>query len=150
MLRKDPETRRTLLKDLGLTIELGYGKRDSRLVSAIPIAATAAAAPALPATTPATAALLGAIAALAVNGTIPAGLKGHCRCLATAGTNNRRPGAAARAVPAACIVMPRRCGSLFCLSARLATARRRVATLLEKLLFACGKNKLLPAVTARK
>ena len=41
-------------------------------------------------------------------------------------------------------------GILLCLAARLAAPRRRVAALLEKLLFACSKNKFLTAVTTHQ
>jgi hypothetical protein len=36
--------------------------------------------------------------------------------------------------------------ALFRLAARFATTGRRVSAFLEELLFACGENKLLPAV----
>ena len=144
-------------------------------VSVTPAAAptaTAAALPSAAATT--TAPLFGLIAALAIDRTIASWFERYGRGLATAGAHHGGSGAhtpaaatagiaatatgvaAATTCVAAAVVMsmrrsmPAAAGILFSLAARFAAPRRGVATLLEKLLFACGENKLLTAIATGK
>jgi hypothetical protein len=119
-------------------------------------AALSSAAPAAPAAAPA--ALFRPIAALAVNRTVSARLKGDCGRLTTTGANHGSAGAHAAAPTAIAAVMlgmgrsmaaaPGR--TLLGLAARFAASRRGVAAFLEKLLLPGGENKFLTAVATRK
>jgi hypothetical protein len=132
---------------------------------AIPVAvstAPAASAAALSSASTAapTPALFRPIAALAVNRTVSARLKGDCGSLTTTGTNHGGAGAHAPApAPAAITAIVLGMGrsmaaapgrALLGLAARFAAPRRGVAAFLEKLLLSGGENKFLTAVATRK
>jgi len=133
---------------------------------AVPVAVSASTAPAASAaalssatTSATTSALFRPIAALAVNRTVSAGLKGHCGRLTTTGANHGGAGAHA-AAPAAKTAIVLGMGrsmaaaapgrALLGLAARFAASRRRVAAFLKKLLLSGGEHKFLTAVATRK
>lgn len=124
---------------------------------AVSTAAPTAAATAL-SSAAATTTLFGPVAALAVDRTITSWLKRHRRGLSTTGTDNGCPGAhTTAAAVTATVVVSRMGGSvttaagiLFRLATRFAAPGRGIAPLLEKLLFARSKDKLLTAVATGK
>lgn len=128
------------------------------MAPSIPVAVAAApgstpAATAILPSTPATpAALFGAVAALAVDRTVPSGFEGHCGRLATTGANHGCAGAhaATRAVTTLVLGMGRSVtpasGTLFSLAARFTAPGRGVAAFLEKLLFPSSENEFLTAI----
>jgi hypothetical protein len=144
----------TWLRLLGIT---------SLVPLAVPVAvstAPAASAPALASTSAAasTAPLFRPVAALAVNRTVSARLKGDCGRLTTTGANHGGAGAHA-AAPAAktAIVLsvgwsmaPAPSRALLGLAARFAASGRRVAAFLKELLLSGGEDKFLTAVATRK
>jgi hypothetical protein len=133
---------------------------------AVPVAVSTSTAPAASAaalssatTSATTSALFRPIAALAVNRTVSAGLKGYCGRLTTTGANHGGAGAHA-AAPAAKTAIVLGMGwsmaasapgrALLSLAARFAASRRRVAAFLKKLLLSGGEDKFLTAVATRK
>ena len=129
---------------------------------AVPASAASAAASAatLPSAPSASTALLRPIAALAVNRAVSTGFERYRRGLSATGAYHgcarahSGSGAPASAVTAFVLGMGRSVaaatGPLFGLAAWFATPGRRVAALLEKLLFTSSENKFLTAVATGK
>jgi hypothetical protein len=114
---------------------------DTSLVTSASAAAwTAATAASIPS------ASLRLIAALAEHRTVAARLERHGCLLSTTCANYRCPLRLHRAVSATAALLL----ILFCLAARLASLRRRVAALAEKGLIISCKNKFLSAIAARE